>query len=167
MARRIFYSFHYNGDNTRASQIRNMGVVEGNRPATDNDWEQIKKGGETAISNWIDAQLEGKSCCIVLIGTQTAGRKWITYEISEAWNRGKGVFGIYIHKLKSLDGDQALRGSNPFDHVTFKKSGQALSSIVRAYEPPYSDSKQVYAYIKVNLIDWIEEAIALRTLTQA
>ena len=45
MARRTFYSFHHKPDNWRASQVRNMGVIEGNRPVSDNDWEQIKKGG--------------------------------------------------------------------------------------------------------------------------
>ena len=43
MACCVFYSFHYNADNARASQVRNMGVVEGNRPATDNEWEQVKE----------------------------------------------------------------------------------------------------------------------------
>lgn len=46
MTRQVFYSFHYDPDSVRASQVRNMGVVEGNKPASDNDWETIKKGGE-------------------------------------------------------------------------------------------------------------------------
>lgn len=45
MTRKCFYSFHYEPDNWRASQIREMGSLEGNRPATDNDWEEVKKGG--------------------------------------------------------------------------------------------------------------------------
>ena len=73
MARRAFYSFHYKPDNWRASQVRNMGVVEGNKPATDNDWEDVKKGGDKAIKNWIDGQIKGKSVAIVLIGEKTAG----------------------------------------------------------------------------------------------
>ena len=44
MARRVFYSFHYEPDNARAAQVRNMGVVEGNKPASDHDWETITKG---------------------------------------------------------------------------------------------------------------------------
>lgn len=72
MARRVFYSFHYMSDNQRAAKVRNMGVVEGNRPATDNDWETITKGGDTAIEKWIDDQLDGKSCTVVLIGASTA-----------------------------------------------------------------------------------------------
>lgn len=47
MTRKCFYSFHYEPDNWRASQIREMGSLEGNRPATDNDWEEVKKGVTT------------------------------------------------------------------------------------------------------------------------
>jgi hypothetical protein len=32
MPRKAFYSFHYVPDNWRASQVRNMGVVEGTSP---------------------------------------------------------------------------------------------------------------------------------------
>ena len=38
MARKAFYSFHYKNDNWRASTVRNIGSVEGNKPASDNDW---------------------------------------------------------------------------------------------------------------------------------
>ena len=44
MARKVFYSFHSVPDCTRAARVRDMGVVEGNPPATDNDWEKITKG---------------------------------------------------------------------------------------------------------------------------
>lgn len=94
MARKAFYSFHYKQDNWRVSQVRNIGVIDGNQPASDNDWETIKKGGDKAIKKWIDDQLNGKSVAIVLIGEKTAGRKWINYEIENAWNNNKGVLGI-------------------------------------------------------------------------
>jgi hypothetical protein len=95
VARKVFFSFHYLPDAWRASQIRNMGVLEGNPPVSDNQWETIVGGGDAAIERWIDAQMSGRSCAIVLIGSATAGRKWITYEISKAWNDGKGVVGIH------------------------------------------------------------------------
>lgn len=160
MARRAFYSFHYQPDNFRAGQVRNMGVIEGNAPATDNDWEAVKKGGDAAIQKWIDDQLYGKSVAIVLIGSATAGRKWIDYEIKAAWNSGKGVMGIHVYNLKDSDGKQTFQGSNPFSG--FNVSGTSLSSIVKTYTPPYADSKQVYGYIKDNLANWIEEAIQIR-----
>ena len=67
MARRVFCSFHYAPDNWRASQVRNIGVIEGNRPATDNDWESITRGGDKAIKRWIADQLSGRSCTVVLV----------------------------------------------------------------------------------------------------
>ena len=160
MARRAFYSFHYIPDNWRASQVRNMGVVDGNKPATDNDWEAIKKKGDAAIQKWIDGQLSGKSVAIVLIGSITAGRKWIKYEIKNAWEDGKGLLGIYVHNLKDKDGNQSTKGSNPFS--AYKVGGKNMADIVRAYDPPYTTSKNVYDHIKNNLADWIEKAIEIR-----
>ncbi|MBL8433914.1 MAG: TIR domain-containing protein [Zoogloea sp.] len=162
MARKIFYSFHYVPDNWRASQVRNVGVVEGNQPAKDNDWETVKRGGDAAIQRWIDGQLEGRSCAVVLIGTQTAGRKWITYEINKAWNDGKGVVGIYVHNLKDVAGEQSKKGANPLDYVTFKSTGAKLSTVAKTYDPPYTTSTNVYNHIKENLSAWIEEAIKIR-----
>lgn len=162
MARKVFYTFHYIPDCIRAARVRNMGVVEGNRPASDNDWEEITQGGAKAIQKWIDDQMYGKSCNVVLVGENTAGRKWVNYEIETAWNNNKGVVGIYIHRLKDFDGNQSSRGSNPFDNFTMNGSQKKLSSIVKAYNPPYTDSKDVYSYISDNLEDWIEEAIDIR-----
>ena len=160
MGRKVFYSFHYEPDNWRAAQVRNMGVIEGNSPASDNDWESVKRGGDPAIASWIDRQLHGKSCAVVLIGAQTAGRKWIDYEIKTAWEGGKGLLGIYIHNLKGRDGRPSLPGMSPF--TGFRVGEKPLTSIVKAYNPPYSDSKQVHAYIFRNFADWIEEAIDIR-----
>ena len=72
MARRVFYSFHYKPDNWRASQVRNMGVIEGNQAVADNDWETVTKGGDAAIKKWIDDQMVGRSCVVVLIGSAAA-----------------------------------------------------------------------------------------------
>lgn len=162
MARKVFYSFYFKEDIWRASQVRNMGIIEGNQPVSDNDWEQIKKGGDEAIKKWINEQLNGRSCTVVLIGANTAGREWIKYEIEKTWNDGKGLLGIYIHKLKDKDGNQSTKGRNPFDDFTMKRDDSKLSSIVKVYDPPYSDSKDVYDYIKNNLASWVEEAIIIR-----
>ena len=160
MARRAFYSFHYKPDNWRASTVRNMGVIEGNRPVSDNDWEVVKRGGDAAIKRWINGQMRGKSVVILLIGSKTTGRKWINYEIEKAWNDGKGLLGVYIHKLKDKDGYQSTKGRNPFHDFTL--NGTNLSSIVRTYNPQFQSSIYVYNYIKDNLSDWIETAIAIR-----
>ncbi|MEI7706637.1 MAG: TIR domain-containing protein [Chlorobium sp.] len=162
MARRVFYSFHYKPDSWRASQVRNIGVVEGNKPASDNDWESVKRGGDKAIQKWIDDQLNGRSCTVILIGKETAGRKWIHYEIKTSWNSSKGVVGIYVHNLKDSSGNQTMKGKNPFEKFTMKRDDKTLSSIVKTYYPPYADSEKVYDYISQNLNNWIEEAVTIR-----
>jgi len=162
VARKAFYSFHYDLDNWRVSQVRNMGVVDGNRPVTDNDWEAVKKGGDAAIQKWIDGQLYGKSVVIVLIGAKTAGRKWIKYEIKKAWGEGKrvlGVLGVYIHNLKDQKENTTAKGKNPFDSI--KVNGLPMSNFVNVYDPsPWFSS--TYNYIKNNMADWIESAIEIR-----
>jgi len=162
MPRKAFYSFHYKPDNWRASQVRNMGVIEGNRPCSDNDWETITKGGDEKIKKWIAEQMSGKSSAVVLIGSSTAGRKWINHEIVAAWDGGKGVVGVHIHNLLDSGETQTTKGANPFSYIDFGSSGKKLSAIVKAYDPPYSSSKDVYAYIKNNLESWIDEAITIR-----
>lgn len=160
MARKVFTSFHYVPDNWRANQIRNMGKLEGNSIATTNKWEEVTKGGNKAIQEWIDDNVYGKSCIVVFVGENTAGRKWIKYEIEKAWNDGKGLLGIYVHNLKDSNGNQADKGDNPFDD--FSVGDKTLSSIVKCYNPPFSTSTNVYDHIKENLEDWIEKAIEIR-----
>lgn len=160
MARRVFNTFHYKPDVHRVSQIRQMGAIEGQPILSTNEWEQVERGGEAAIKKWIDEQMAGKSCNVVLIGSATAGRKWVKYEIKKAWDDGKGVVGVYIHGLKNLGGEQATKGANPF--ADFTVGDKTLSSIVMAHNPPYTSSKSVYDHIKSNLADWVEEAIEIR-----
>lgn len=162
MAKRVFYSFHYLPDAWRVSQVRNIGTVEDNKPATDNDWESVKKGGDAEIRKWINGQLFGRSCAIVMIGEGTANRKWINYEIDKAWADGKGVLGIHIHKLKNSAGSAAAKGSNPFDYCVIPNTTTKLSSKVKVYDPPGADSKAIYDYIATNIEGWIDTAVAAR-----
>lgn len=106
--------------------------------------------------------MSGRSCIVVLIGAETAGRKWINHEIVKGWDAGKGVLGVNIHGLKGVDGKTSSKGANPFDHITHGPSGKKLSSIVKVYDPPYTSSTDVYDHIKKNLESWIEKAIEIR-----
>ena len=160
--RQVFYSFHYVPDNWRVSQVRNIGQIEDNKPASANKWEEVKKNGNKAIQDWIDGNLRYRSCTIVLVGENTAKRKWIDYEIKKSWIDSKGVVGIHIHNLKNIQGEQANKGANPFEHFTLDNGKKKLSSVVKCYNPPYLTSTKVYNYIKKNLEDWVEEAIKIR-----
>ena len=161
MARRVFYSFHYTPDNWRVATVRNIGSIEGNQPATDNAWEAVKQGGDAAIKKWIAEQMRNRSCAIVLVGSTTANRKWINYEIIEAWNDAMGVVGIHIHGLKNRDGITSTKGANPFAYIRLN-SGTPLSSIVKCYNPAGRTSRERYDWISTHLANAVEEAITIR-----
>jgi len=155
--RQVFYSFHFKNDVMRVQQIRNIGVIEGNTPVSVNDWEEIKKKGNSAIEKWIDDNMKYRSCVIVLVGTETANREWVKYEIKKAWNDGKGLLGIHIHNIKCPRNGTCNQGKNPFEQ--FNINGKSLSSIVKCYNPKSYDA---YNDIANNINDWIEESIEIR-----
>lgn len=166
MARRCFFSFHYKPDSQRASQVRQIGTIKGNKPATDNDWETVRRGGETAIKKWIADQMHGKSCTVVLVGSDTTNRKWINYEIVQSWDNGMGVVGIYIHGFKNLAGNISIKGENPFDYIIHGPTKNKLSSIVKCYNPSGGNSKERYDWISKHLENTVEEAIKIRNANQ-
>jgi hypothetical protein len=115
MAHRAFFSFHYEKDVTRSSVVRNSEALK-NQPANFIDaslWEEAKKKGDKAVQNLIDEALKGTSVSVVLIGSDTSTRKWVKYEIAESETRGNGLLGVYIHKVKDLDGNTTTKGDNP------------------------------------------------------
>ena len=159
---RVFYSFHYKPDNWRVATVRNIGAIEGNKTAPDNDWETITKRGDAAIKRWIADQMRGRSCTVVLVGENTAGRKWINHEIVKSWDDGMGLVGIYIHGLLDSDEKTSSKGKNPFDYIGYGNTGKKLSSIVKCYNPAGSNSKEKYDWIKQNLANKVAEANQIR-----
>ncbi len=102
MARRAFFSFHYEKDIFRVSQVRNSGMTKGGYQQSGfidhADWEQLKRQGDAAIKRWINSQLDGATVTVVLIGSETADRPWVNYEIRRSHELGMGLLGIHIHR---------------------------------------------------------------------
>lgn len=157
MARRVFFSFHFDQDILRLGQIRNSGIVlaPGDSSAGFVDsasWESVKKSGDAGIKRWIDAQLTNTSVTVVLIGSQTANRPWVNYEIIESVKRGNGLLGIYIHNVKDLTGHLDIKGHNPFDYIFWNNGqGPAISNTYSTYDWVYDQGRQ-------NLSTWVEQA---------
>ena len=166
MARRVFFSFHYGQDIWRVSQVRNSWRTRGGDTQSfldAADWESIKRRGERAVYDWIDQQLSGTGVTVVLIGEDTADRKFVKYEIRESHRRGNGLLGIHIHKLKDQRGQRSYKGLNPFSHMTatVEESGflglfpetkrKTLSALYRTYDWVDDNGYQ-------NVGGWIEEA---------
>jgi len=116
MARRVFFSFHYQRDIWRVNQIRSMPNIIGSTAAGFQDaslWEEARKKGDAAIKKLIDEGLQNTSVTVVCIGAKTAGRKYINYEIQKSIERGNGIVGIQIHHLKNQKGEVDEPGDTP------------------------------------------------------
>jgi hypothetical protein len=162
MARKVFFSFHFDEDFWRTQQVRNINALEGNPLATPNGWEEVKRKGNAAIEKWIADNMAGRSCVIVLAGAQTASRKWVLHEICKAWNDKRGILGIRINKLLNSNGQSSVAGPNPFDSITLSNGQVKLSTVAPLKTPTGADSKATYATIAANIEDWIEQAIKIR-----
>jgi len=116
MARRVFFSFHYDGDVWRANQVRNANVVAGSDVAgffDHSEYEEAKKKGKEGIQRMILKNLRDTTVTVVLIGTETANRPYVKYEIEQSIDRKNGLLGIYIHHLKDSSQATSSRGAKP------------------------------------------------------
>lgn len=141
MARKVFFSFHYQKDIWRANVVRNSHVVEGVAAAGFQDaslWEEAKKKGDAAIKRMIDSAIVGTSVTAVLIGAETAQRKYVAYEIEQTIARGNGLLGIYIDDIQDQNGRTTFRGAVP-------------EALRRAGAP-------VYVWDQRQFGDWVEAA---------
>jgi hypothetical protein len=157
MARKTFFSFHYERDAWRAANVRNSGVLSkddeyGFIDAA--DWEKIERGGEVAIKRWIRDQLKNTTVTVVLIGAQTASREWVQFEIRESWKRGNAIVGVRIHGIKDQESKTDSFGANPLDVVKFA-DGTALSTVCKTYDWVANNGRE-------HLGEWLEEAVQAR-----
>lgn len=117
MARRVFFSFHYDRDVWRANQVRNCNVVAGCDLAgffDHSEYEEAKKAKELGIQRMILRHLKDTTVTVVLIGSETAGRPWVRYEIEQSLARKNGLLGIRIHHLRNQRGESSFwPGSKP------------------------------------------------------
>lgn len=114
MARKVYFSFKYKQDVSRAMVVRKSGSFKGKGNESAGfidaaDFEKVKKQGDEAIKKWINSQLEGTSVTVVLVGEKTSSSRWVQYEIAQSKKRGNGIIGIDISKIKDLQGNTSVR----------------------------------------------------------
>ena len=141
--RKVFFSFHYAEDVTRAMVVRKSWVTKGGQEAArfvdKAEFEKVKKQGDLAIKRWINKQMTGTTVTVVLIGAKTCNRKWVKYEISHSIERGNGLLEIDISKIPN------------FQEQTTTRCGWMLPA-----EYPDYDWKEDNGF--ENLGKWIEKA---------
>lgn len=157
MARRAFFSFNYERDIWRASQIRNSWVTKPEREGAgfwdSVAWEEVKKKGDDAVKRWIDNQLNGTSVTVVLIGAETNNRPYVDYEIQQSSKIGNGLLAIRIHNIKNQFGMTDTQGQNPFDFWHKTISGKQVY-----FNQLYSTYDWVLDRGYDNLGTWVEKA---------
>ena len=153
--RKVFFSFHYKRDIGRIGQIRNSWLtkVEQQKFLDAADWESIKRNGDEAVRKWIDEQLNGTSVTVVLIGAETANRRWVKYEIGKSIEKQNGLVGIYIHNVKDFRTGQTDQiGENPFEkHFGFKLTSSPVYPCCTYYDWTEGNGYN-------NIENWIENA---------
>lgn len=120
MARRCFFSFHYQDViDFRANVVRNHNVTKNDNGGffDASIWENSKQQGDVALKRLISGGLENTSVTVVLIGSQTFARRWVRYEIMKSIERGNSVIGIHINGIRDRNGVVKSPGPNPFDHL--------------------------------------------------
>lgn len=157
MARKTFFSFHYERDAWRAANVRNSGVLSSDEEYGFIDaaeWEEIEREGDAAIKRWIQDQLKNTSVTAVLIGAETASRDWVRHEIRESWKRGNAIIGVRIHGIKDQDSKTDSFGVNPLDVIKFE-DGMALSTVCKTYDWVADNGRE-------HLGEWLEDAVQAR-----
>jgi hypothetical protein len=156
MARKTFFSFHYENDVSRANVVRNSWVTKEREAAGFVDsaaFEEVKKKGDQAVKKWIDDQLSGTSVTVVLIGTETSGREYVRYELEQSWKKGNGILGINVNQIKDLNGKTSTAGNNQFGDI-FTSSKDTKKYFFERFMTYDWVSQDGYT----NMGKWIEEA---------
>lgn len=143
----IFYSFHYGLDYWRVQQIRNIGHLGETRPVAAQKWESVRFESDVRIINWIEQQMKYKRAVVVLIGSETSSRRWVQYEIEQAWAKRKPLLGIRIDGLQDQYGRVTRRGEDPFLNLGY--------SGIPVFDPKGAHSSDKYVDIGRNLRSWI------------
>lgn len=113
MARRVYFSFHYQRDIWRVQNVRNSQQIgaTGTYKVAGKYWfdnslfEEAKTKGEAAVKKMIDDGMIGASVLCVLFGAETSTRPWVKYELLKAMNDGMGVLGVVINKIEDSNGN--------------------------------------------------------------
>ncbi|MBX8938990.1 TIR domain-containing protein [Enterococcus hulanensis] len=128
MSKRVFFSFYYENDLSRALVVKNNWALKENEESgfiNKAEFEGIKRDGEDSIRRWIDKQLAGTSVTVVLIGSETLDSKYVQYEIEQSYERGNAIMALKIGKIKNLSQKTSISQS-VVKIVGKKKNGELL-----------------------------------------
>lgn len=127
MAKRVFFSFHYDDViSFRANVVRNHWVTKDDHEQAGyfdaSIWEDAELHGDAAVKKLILEGLENTSVSVILNGRQTFARRWVRYEIIASMARGNKMFGVHINGIRDKAQNTYPHGPNPFEYLATRYS---------------------------------------------
>ena len=106
-------------------------------------WGDATMGGPGTIKRMLAEALENTSVTCVLIGPQTAAKRWVRYEIVESIQRRNRLIGVHISGIPDKSKKTASAGKSPFEELALAISDDGSSVKVLQYQHktwlPYDD----------------------------
>lgn len=161
MIRKVYFAFHYEKDLDLVCQVRDAVLARNkieiagfyNQPL----WAKTKKAGEVALMQMLLEGMQGTTVTVFLMGEETAGRKWVQYELEESWKRGNAMIGLHIHNVRnSVTFKKSKKGPNLLDDFIYEVKGKecALSEWFKTYDWETDDGEN-------NFGKWVDEAVKI------
>lgn len=131
MARRTFFSFHYQPDVWRAWNVRNSWVVKKEEQLDQgffdgSVFEASKRKSDDALKRFLREGLENTSVTCVLAGTNTWARRWVRYEIARSIVKGNGLLTVYIDGVKNDKGETSVKGADPLAQMGVYRTANGI-----------------------------------------
>lgn len=150
MARYTFFSFSYaDVSNFRVNVVRNSWRYHYDNVSfyDASIWEDGHTKNAAKLKRMIDDALCGTSVTAVLIGSDTAERRWVRYEIIKSFEQGKGIVGVHINRIRCKNGTICKKGANPLDklgiHVSANGDYVTFYEIINGKWQVYNDISSI------------------------
>jgi hypothetical protein len=142
LARRTFFSFHYQPDVWRAWNVRNCSVVRDDDQVEQgffdsSVFEKAKKESDDTLKNFLREGLKYTSITCVLAGTATWTRRWVKYEIARSVLKGNGLLTVDVDGVENSNKEISKKGANPLDAMGVYKTDAGI------YLAEWQDAKWV------------------------
>jgi len=138
MAKRVFFSFHYQDVvDFRANVVRMHSTTKPEREDIGffdaSLWEETKRSGKVALKRLINSGLDNTSVTCVLVGSETYARPWVRYELLKSYKKGNKLLACHINSVKGRDERVKPPGPNPLDFIGVVFSSDGRTATLKEY----------------------------------
>ena len=145
MSTKVYFS--HDLDDPRADVVREHWLARPDREEAGFfdalTWNDATLAGPATIKRMLAGALDNTSVTCVLIGPQTAGKRWVRYEIVESMQRRNLLIGVRINAIPDKSQRRAPIGPNPFEQlaVSIADDGGSVKVLQYAHNAwlPYVD----------------------------